>query len=70
VELQIYPALFTVAGAFAKGSGTYDLNTKKIDFRGKLAMSATLSQAAGGVKAVLIPLDPLFQKMVRVRSFR
>ena len=56
-------ALFTVPGVFAKGGGTYDLNTKEIDLRGKLAMSATLSQAAGGVKAVLlIPLDPLFRK--------
>jgi hypothetical protein len=54
---------FRVPGAFARGSGTYDLYTKEIDLRGKLSMSTSLSKAAGGFKSVLLtPLDPLFRK--------
>jgi hypothetical protein len=56
-------ALFAVPGAVARGSGTYDVTTEAIDLRGRLAMHVTLSKAAGGLKsALLIPLDPLFQK--------
>ena len=37
--------------------------TEAIDLRGKLAMRATLSKAAGGIKSVfLLPLDPFFKK--------
>jgi hypothetical protein len=34
-----------------------------IDLHGSLAMHATLSKAAGGIKSVLLmPLDPFFKK--------
>jgi hypothetical protein len=56
-------ALFTVPGAVASGAGTYNLWNEAIDLRGKLAMRATLSKAAGGIKSViLMPLDPFFKK--------
>ena len=56
-------ALFDVPGAVARGGGTYDLTTEAIDLRGELAMHASLSKAATGVKSVLaIPLDPFFKK--------
>ncbi len=56
-------ALFATAGAVAKGSGAYDLTTEAIDFRGKLAIHASLSKAAGGLKSILLkPLDPFFKK--------
>ncbi len=56
-------ALFAVPGAIAKGTGTYNLGTGAIDLHGKLAMQATLSRAAKGVKSVLlVPLDPFFKK--------
>jgi hypothetical protein len=56
-------ALFGVPGAVARGSGTYDLTTKAIDLRGRLAMHVSVSKAAGGFKSILlIPLDPLFKK--------
>jgi hypothetical protein len=54
---------FKTLGANASGYGTYNLLTKQIDLRGRLAMEASLSKAAGGIKSVLlIPLDPFFKK--------
>jgi AsmA-like protein len=54
---------FDVPAAIAHGGGTFDLLTHAIDFQGKLAMHATLSQAAGGFKSIfLLPLNPLFKK--------
>ena len=56
-------AHFSVPGAVARGAGTYNLLNESVDLRGKLAMRATLSKAAGGLKSVLLmPLDPLFRK--------
>jgi len=56
-------ALFAVPGAVASGGGTYNLLNEAIDLHGGLAMRATLSKAAGGIKSVvLIPLDPFFKK--------
>ena len=56
-------ALFDVPGAVARGSGTYNLLNEAIDLRGDLAMDASLSKAAGGVKSILLmPLDPFFRK--------
>lgn len=54
---------FKTAGAAAWGSGTYNLLSQAIDLRGKLAIKASLSKAAGGFKSILLlPLDPLFKK--------
>ena len=56
-------ASFRVPGAIAQGGGTYNVETQAIDLRGKLAMHASLSKAAGGIKSVfLLPLDPFFKK--------
>ena len=54
---------FSTPGATARGEGTYDVLTQKIDLSGKLAMQASLSKAAGGVKSILlIPLNPFFKR--------
>jgi AsmA-like C-terminal region len=56
-------ALFAVPGAVARGGGTYDVATEAIDLKGKLAIHASLSKAASGLKSVfLLPLDPFFRK--------
>jgi hypothetical protein len=56
-------ANFGTWGAAASGGGTYNLLTQEINLRGKLAIEASLSKAAGGLKSILlIPLDPLFKK--------
>jgi AsmA-like C-terminal region len=55
--------VFTTPGATARGGGTYSLLNQRIDLQGKLAMQASLSKAAGGIKSVLLlPLDPFFKK--------
>jgi len=60
---QVSRAVFAMPGAVARGSGTYDVVTEAIDLRGELAMRATLSKAAGGLKSILLkPLDPWFKK--------
>ncbi len=66
-------AFFAVPGATVRGSGTYNLQDEAIDLRGRLAMRASLSEAATGIKSILaVPLDPFFKKkgagsVVRVR---
>jgi hypothetical protein len=56
-------AEFRTLGAAASGEGTYNLLTQQIDLRGKLAIQASLSKAAGGFKSLfLIPLNPFFKK--------
>jgi AsmA-like C-terminal region len=60
---RLSQASFRVPGAIAQGGGTYNVETQAIDLRGKLAMRASLSKAAGGIKSVfLFPLDPFFKK--------
>ncbi|HSU33649.1 MAG TPA: AsmA-like C-terminal region-containing protein [Bryobacteraceae bacterium] len=55
--------VFTTPGATASGGGTYSLLDQRVDLHGKLAMQASLSKAAGGIKSVLLlPLDPFFKK--------
>jgi hypothetical protein len=56
-------AVFLTPGAIARGAGTYNLLNEWIDLHGKLAIRATLSKAAGGIKSIaLLPLDPFFKK--------
>ena len=62
-QAQLSNTTFHVPGALAVGGGTFDLESQNIDVRGKLAMEATLSKAAGGIKSIfLIPLDPFFKR--------
>jgi hypothetical protein len=54
---------FETPGADASGAGTFNLLTDAINLHGKLAIQASLSKAAGGVKSMLLlPLDPFFKK--------
>jgi|SRR5579872_2295833 len=56
-------ASFSVPGASARMQGTYNLITERVDLHGTLSLRASLSQAAGGIKALLLkPLNPLFRK--------
>jgi hypothetical protein len=53
---------FDVPGAKARLSGSYNLISEAVDLNGRLAMQASLSHAAGGMKSVLLlPLDPFFK---------
>jgi hypothetical protein len=54
---------FEVPGARVALDGTYHLSTEVMDFRGTLAMEATVSKAIGGFKSIFIkPFDGLFRK--------
>ncbi len=56
-------ASFSVPGAVARVQGTYNLINERINLYGTLAMQASLSQAAGGIKSILLkPLNPFFRK--------
>jgi hypothetical protein len=56
-------AEFKTPGATARGSGTFNLLDERLNFRGKIALQASLSRAAGGLKSVfLLPLDPFYKK--------
>lgn len=56
-------AHFQTLGATAWGEGTYNLLSKGLDLRAKIAIEASLSKAAGGLKGVLLaPLNPFFKK--------
>jgi hypothetical protein len=53
---------FRVPGAVARGAGTYNLLTKRIQLDGAVAMQADVSEAASGFKAVLLkPLNRFFR---------
>jgi len=54
--------LFTLPGGSAKGSGTYNLLDKRIDWTGDFAMRTDLSGATTGLKSILLkPLAPFFR---------
>jgi len=54
---------FEVPGAKVALGGTYQLSSGEMDFRGTLAMEATVSKAIGGFKSIFIkPFDGLFKK--------
>jgi|SRR5579859_86339 len=55
---------FSVPGADARMSGTFDLLNDRMNFHGKLKTEVKFSQTlGGGIKSVLLkPLDPLFKK--------
>ncbi len=53
---------FAVPDAVSQFSGTCNMVTKQIDLEGRLRMAATISQAATGLKSVLLKVvDPLFK---------
>ncbi len=54
---------FKVPGASVQLDGSNNLESGALDFRGKLRMDATLSQATGGIKSFFLKLvDPFFKK--------
>jgi hypothetical protein len=54
---------FAMPGATVKLAGTYGLFSERIQFDGTVRMKATVSQAAGGFKGMLLKaVDPLFRK--------
>jgi hypothetical protein len=53
---------FDVEGAAVALSGVYNIDGGQLDFRGKLRMTARLSQTMTGWKSVMLkPFDPFFQ---------
>ena len=62
-QLRLHPLTFAVPGAGVRLSGTYGLRSGRLDFTGTLAMDATVSKAAGGVKGFFLRIaDPLFKR--------
>lgn len=61
---QLSDVSFRVPGAHATGAGRYDLLSKQIDLRGRVALDASLSEASGGGwKSVFLkPLNFFFKK--------
>jgi hypothetical protein len=54
---------FAIPGAQVHVGGTYGLASEALQFDGTVRMRATVSQAAGGVKGVLLKaVDPIFRK--------
>jgi hypothetical protein len=54
---------FRVPGATATGGGTFDVIRKQLDLRGTVSMTADASQAASGIKSILLkPFDRLFRR--------
>ena len=54
---------FSVPGAQINLDGTYTLDDEQMDFYGKIAMQAKLSQMTTGVKSFLLKaVDPFFSK--------
>ena len=53
---------FRVPGATATGGGTYNVITRQVDLRGTVSMVADVSEAASGLKSILLkPFDRLFR---------
>jgi AsmA-like C-terminal region len=53
---------FGVEGAALATAGTYDIDNGHLDFRGKLALEASLSQTTTGVKSFFLKaVDPFFR---------
>jgi hypothetical protein len=62
-RLRLNPLGFDIPGATVQIHGAYGLRSEQLDFTGTLAMTATVSQAAGGVKGFFLkPFDPLFRQ--------
>lgn len=61
--ITLHDTTFGIPGAQVQVAGTYGLVTEALQFDGTVRMYATVSQAAGGVKGVLLkPIDPIFRK--------
>jgi hypothetical protein len=61
--ITLHDATFGIPGAQVRVAGTYGLRNEVLQFDGTVRMRATVSQAAGGAKGMLLKVvDPLFRK--------
>lgn len=61
--ITLHEAMFGIPGAQVRAAGTYGLRNEALQFDGTVRMRATVSQAAGGAKGILLKVvDPLFRK--------
>ena len=61
--IALHDTVFGIPGAQVRVAGTYGLQNEALQFDGTVRMQATVSQAAGGTKGVLLKvIDPLFRK--------
>jgi hypothetical protein len=61
--IQFSKLAFDVAGAAILLTGTYNLDTGELNFRGTLSLKAKLSQTTTGMKSLFLKMiDPLFKK--------
>ena len=62
-QLALAPLQFDVPGALVRVNGQYGLRQGSLSFAGEVLMDATVSEAVGGWKAVLLkPMDALFRR--------
>ncbi len=53
---------FRIPGALLELDGSFELESERLDFRGKLHMDAKISQTTTGVKSLLLKaIDPFFR---------
>jgi hypothetical protein len=61
--ITLHDATFGIPGAQVRVAGTYGLRNEALQFDGTVRMRATVSQAAGGTKGLLLKVvDPIFRK--------
>jgi len=61
--IGLQPVQFSVPGAFIQLSGTYDVPTEGLDFRGTARTNAKVSEMTTGVKSFFLKaVDPFFKK--------
>ena len=61
--ITLRDATFAIPGAHVQVAGTYGLRNEELQFEGTVRMRASVPQAAGGMKGVLLKVvDPIFRK--------
>ena len=61
--LRLQPVVFGVPGATVQLNGAYGLRSEQLDFAGTFAMTASVSEAVGGIKGFFLkPFDPMFRQ--------
>ena len=61
--LRLQPVVFGVPGATIRLNGAYGLRSEQVDFAGTFAMTASVSEAVGGIKGFFLkPFDPMFRQ--------
>jgi hypothetical protein len=61
--LRLQPVVFGVPGATIQLNGAYGLRSEQVNFAGTFAMTASVSEAVGGIKGFFLkPFDPMFRQ--------